>query len=90
MKPQKGVECSVEGCTEWCVCNDLCHRHNMAKSRYGSPEGKPEKVRTCKTRGCKNKFSHKYDRVIKCEECRKAHRKKKMAGYAKKHRKGKK
>ncbi len=30
---QKGVECSVEGCTGWCVSNDLCSKHNMRKYR---------------------------------------------------------
>ena len=28
---QKGVACSVEGCTDWCVSNDLCPKHNMAR-----------------------------------------------------------
>lgn len=30
---QRGIECSVEGCTGGCVGNDLCAKHNMAKHR---------------------------------------------------------
>lgn len=30
---QKGVNCSEPGCTAWCVSNDLCPKHNMAKYR---------------------------------------------------------
>ncbi len=30
---QKGVACSIEGCDNWCVSNDLCSKHNMARHR---------------------------------------------------------
>ena len=36
---QKGKKCSVEGCNDWCVSNDLCGKHNMAVRRYGSVHG---------------------------------------------------
>lgn len=38
-KKQKGKRCSVVGCKDWCRCNDLCAKHNMAKIRYGSVYG---------------------------------------------------
>lgn len=84
---QKGVECSVPGCTDWCVCNDLCHNHNMAKYRYGDALGKPEKKRRCR---CGETFSHKYDSVKKCLRCRTEHRRKKNAEYVRRHREAKK
>ncbi len=43
----------------------------MAKYRYGSPHGKPEKSRVCE---CGDRFEHKYDCVVKCLECRKEYR----------------
>ncbi len=30
---QKGLDCVVDGCTEWRVSNDLCSKHNMARHR---------------------------------------------------------
>ncbi len=85
---QQGIECSIEGCADECVCNDLCHNHNMARYRYGDPMGKPEKTRRCKK--CKKPFSHKSDSVKMCDSCRKAHRRRKNAVYVKRHREGKK
>ncbi len=65
---QKGVACSVEGCDNWCVSNDLCPKHNMAMSRYGSTLGKPAVKKVCK--GCGKVFEHKYDVTGYCRpEC---------------------
>lgn len=61
---QKGVECKVDGCTNWCVSNDMCANHNMALHRYGSIHGKPKKKHVCK--GCGKEFEHKYDRTEYC------------------------
>ncbi len=61
---QKGVDCSVEGCSEWCVSNDLCSKHNMALSRYGSVDGKAAVKKVCK--GCGEDFEHKYDSAEYC------------------------
>ncbi len=61
---QKGVTCSVEGCKNWCVSNDLCQNHNMAVRRYGSTSGKPAKSKICK--GCNKEFAHKYEITEYC------------------------
>lgn len=81
---QKGVECSVEGCTGWCVSNDLCPKHNMALSRYGSVHGKAETKRICKNEKCGKEFEHKLDRAEYCSlECyRSVPEQKKKAGQA--------
>lgn len=36
---QKGVECGVAGCTDWCVSNDLCAKHQM-RARRKTVEGR--------------------------------------------------
>ena len=61
---QKGVECSVEGCTDWCVGRDLCPKHNMALYRYGSVDGKPKTKKICVV--CGKEFKHKYDITKYC------------------------
>lgn len=58
---QKGVECRVEGCDDWCVSNDLCAKHNIAMRRYGNPLGKPATRKICKNKDCGREFEHKYD-----------------------------
>lgn len=69
-KKQKGKQCSVRGCTEWCVCNDLCPKHNMALHRYGSPLGKKPIKKVCKNKKCRKKFSNKLERTEYCSpEC---------------------
>lgn len=32
-KKQRGIACSVEGCNNWCVSNDLCAKHSMRERR---------------------------------------------------------
>lgn len=44
---QKGVECSVEGCGNWCVSMDLCSKHGNAFRRYGNVLGKEAIGREC-------------------------------------------
>lgn len=62
---QKGVECIVPGCTEWCVSLDMCSKHYLALYRYGSVHGKPEMAVVCAC-GCgeelKTKRGAKYYR----------------------------
>ncbi|MGR3302306.1 MAG: hypothetical protein ACUZ8I_07355 [Candidatus Scalindua sp.] len=60
---QKGVECSIPGCSDWCVSNDMCPRHNMAMYRYGNAMGKVVK-KVCKA--CGGKFSGKRDKGDYC------------------------
>ncbi len=68
---QKGVQCSIEGCTNWCVSNDLCAKHNMSMHRYGYPLGKPGIKKICKN--CGKRFRNKYERTEYCSpECYKA------------------
>ncbi len=56
---QKGVECSVEGCTDWCISNDMCPRHNMAVWR-----------RTEKGKASVKRFNDKRRRDSITKECR--------------------
>jgi hypothetical protein len=51
-KVQKGKDCSVEGCDNWCVSNDLCPKHQMALRRYGSVYGAKAGVRRGVCKGC--------------------------------------
>lgn len=30
---QKGIECNIDGCSEWRVSNDLCPKHNIQRLR---------------------------------------------------------
>lgn len=57
-KRQKGIECGVDGCTDWCVGNDLCAKHNQARHRktekgkaytkkYNERYKRPELNRVC-------------------------------------------
>lgn len=61
---QSGVPCSVEGCGNTCVSNDMCISHNMALHRYGSVHGKPAVKKICKA--CGEEFEHKYDVAEYC------------------------
>lgn len=66
---QRGVRCSVterngKPCRGWCVSNDMCARHNIAKARYGNPLGKRATKRVCK--GCGEVFEHKYEVTAYC------------------------
>lgn len=63
---QKGVKCSVEGCEDWCVGNDLCARHNAALRRYGSVHGKPYIEKECDF--CGNIFKTKLERARYCSK----------------------
>lgn len=49
---QKGVECSVVGCVNWCRSKGLCSKHYMALMRYGDVRGgKVGRVGLCKVCG---------------------------------------
>lgn len=61
---QKGIDCSVDGCTEGCVSNDLCPKHSMQKLRRSN-----KKYRDYITNYNKR---YKHDDVDKvCELCKK-------------------
>lgn len=72
-KQQKGKDCSIQGCKDSCVSNDMCPKHNMAKHRYGNPLGKPPIKKVCKNKKCRKRFSNKLERTDYCSpECYKA------------------
>ncbi len=77
---QKGVLCSVDGCDDWCVGNDLCQKHNQALHRYGSVYGKEETDRDCEW--CGKVFRSKYDSAVYCsDKCRNSVPERKRARY---------
>ncbi|KKM65013.1 hypothetical protein LCGC14_1495510 [marine sediment metagenome] len=61
---QKEVECSVDGCKDTCVGNDLCSKHNMALYRYGNATGKPKIKKICIA--CGSEFENKYEITQYC------------------------
>ncbi len=61
---QKGVRCTVKGCKDYCVGNDLCSKHNMSLHRYGNPNGKPKVKLICVQ--CGSEFEHKYENTKYC------------------------
>lgn len=64
---QKGKKCSVPECTEHCVSNNLCAKHNMALWRYGDVYGKKSNQKVCKNPACHKLFSSKHDRALYCD-----------------------
>lgn len=66
--PQRGRKCSVDGCTNWMVSNDLCNNHVMALRRYNNVSGKLAKRKVCPV--CKETFESKRDDKEYCSpEC---------------------
>ena len=76
---QKGVECSVDGCTDWCVSNDLCAKHNMRERRkqekykayvreYNKRYKRPSVEKICK---CGLRFETARKNQVKCSACSK-------------------
>lgn len=63
-KPQREKKCKTKGCANWCTCNDLCAKCNIAKKRYGSVYGKKVYKRKCKT--CGISFPSKRDDAAFC------------------------
>lgn len=62
-KRQKGLECVIDGCTEWRVSNDLCPKHNMQRyRRTESGKASTKKV---------NKRYKRPDIAKVCEDCKK-------------------
>lgn len=75
---QKGVECSVEGCTDWCVSNDLCPKHNMRERRkqekykaytreYNKRYKRPDIKKVCDI--CYTIFVTARESQVVCSEC---------------------
>lgn len=59
---QKGVECSVDGCTDWCVSLDLCGKHRVQVWR-----------KTLKGKAYTKEYNKRYKRpdIDKiCEHCK--------------------
>ena len=77
-KKQKGIECSVDGCTGWCVSNDMCPKCNMRAYR-ATPEGKastkaynqrykrPDIEKVCDV--CHDTFLTARESQVSCSSC---------------------
>lgn len=75
---QKGVPCSIDGCDDWCVSNDLCPKHNMRERRkqekykaytreYNKKYKRPDIDKVCEL--CGAKFVTARESQTLCSEC---------------------
>jgi len=80
-KRQKGVQCSVDGCGNWCTGNDLCQKHNQAMYRYGSVEGKAIVKSVCKGKGCRKVVNSNRGGEYCSEKCRRSQPDRKKNAY---------
>lgn len=79
---QKGVECSVEGCLDWCVSLDLCGKHRAQVWRktlkgqvytkeYNKRYKRPDIDKVCGH--CKEVFVTARKAQVLCSGCSKSH-----------------
>ncbi len=76
-KRQKGIECGVDGCDNWCVSNGLCSKHYMAQRRsveggraydrkYNKRYKRPDVKKVCV---CGVEFTTARVNQVDCSDC---------------------